>query len=58
MPDLKGRKAVAVACGLMHIAILLDDGQPVIFGGNDSGQTDVPDIGMRKAVTVACLGEI
>ena len=54
MPDLGGRKAVAIVCGANHSAILLEDGTVRFFGSNDYGQTNVPDLGGRKAMVIAC----
>ena len=54
VPDLGGRKAIAIACGYGHSAMLLEDGTPLFFGDNDYGKCTVPDLGGRKAIAIAC----
>jgi len=54
VPNLAGRKVVAVACGGCHSAILLEDGTPLFFGDNAYNKLTVPDFGDERATAVAC----
>eukprot|EP01065_Artemidia_motanka_P044937 TRINITY_DN6483_c0_g1_i16.p1 TRINITY_DN6483_c0_g1~~TRINITY_DN6483_c0_g1_i16.p1 ORF type:complete len:210 (+),score=48.02 TRINITY_DN6483_c0_g1_i16:1-630(+) len=54
VPDFGDRRAVAVSAGMFHSAVLLEGGDIVCFGKEDSGRCDVPSgISARE---VSCGG--
>lgn len=53
VPDLRGRRAVAVAASVDHSLALLNDGDVAAWGDNTDGQTAIPDRGGRRAVGIA-----
>lgn len=57
MPDLDGRKAISIACGTNHSAILLEDGTPLFFGNKMFGKLYIPDLDGHKATAVACCAD-
>ena len=54
VPDMGGKRAIAISCGGTHTAILLSDGIPLLFGSNLYGQCNVPLLNGLKVTSISC----